>query len=79
MSKTYTDIVNAMIEAREQGLSVDRLVITDATMDTFLSDDQFTKADEERQKETIGTDWEIRVESGDDNYLLTESGEQFPL
>lgn len=79
MPKTYTDIVNAMIEAREQGLSVDRLVITDATMDTFLSDDQFTKADEERQKETIGTDWELRVESGDDNYLLTESGEQFPL
>jgi len=79
MPKTYTDVVNAMIEAREQGLSVEKLVITQGTMDTFLLDYQFTKADEQRQKETIGTNWELRVESGDDDYLLTETGEQFPL
>jgi hypothetical protein len=79
MPKSYTDIVNAMVEARQQGKSVDKVVITDESMDGFLADDNFTKATEQRQKESIGVEWELPIETGDGNYLLTESGTRIDL
>lgn len=78
MAVTYTDIIDAMIEAQEQGLSIDKVILTDDSMDSFLADDNFTKATETRQKETIGEDWQLAVESGERNVLLA-SGEEFPL
>jgi len=79
MTATYTDIVDAMIEAREQGLSIDCAVLTTESMDSFLTNDQFTKETEERQKDSIGQEWELQVESGDGNYLRLENGSRIQL
>jgi hypothetical protein len=79
MPATYTDIVEAMIEAEKDGLDVDRVVLTEESMDTFLADDNFTKATEERQEDTIGSEWSLPIESGDGDYVVTETGEQITL
>lgn len=77
MTTTYSDIVDAMVEA--EGEDVEKLVLTEASMDVFLSDDNFTKETEMRQKETIGTDWSLPVETGDRDQLILESGETVEL
>ena len=79
MSKTYSDVINTMVEVEKDGLSVDKLVITRETMETFLSDGQFTKKDEARQKDVIGEEWELPIESGSSNYILTDNGRRYPI
>jgi len=79
MTKTYGDIVDAMIEAAEDGLSADKVVITDGTMKSFLRDSDFSEEDHKEQKDKIGTNWRLPVETGDGNYLLTEDGTRIDL
>jgi hypothetical protein len=79
MPATYTDVVDAMINADRRGLSPKKVVMTEKTMNTFLVDSNFTEADERRQNETIGSQWEIAIESGDSNYLVTEDGTEISL
>lgn len=79
MTATYTDIVDAMIEAREEGFSIDCAVLTSESMDSFLTNDKFTEEAEQRQKDTIGEGWKLPVESGDGNYLKLENGSRIQL
>jgi hypothetical protein len=79
VTTTYSDIIDAMIDAEQDGRSTQRVELTAETMDSFLSDDKFTKNDEVRQKETIGTEWEIQIESGEQDVLVTEDGHEFEL
>lgn len=70
MTVTYADIVHGMANARSDGHSVDTLVLTQDSMDTFLTDGEFTESDEEVH-DNLG-EFELRVTVGDDNYLITE-------
>ncbi len=79
MTATYTDIIDAMVEAQEQGLSIDCAVLTTESMDSFLTDDNFTQETEQRQKDTIGEEWELEIESGDGNFLRLENGSEIQL
>lgn len=77
MSKNYTDFVEAMTEAHKQGLSVERVVVSEDSLDTFLTDDNFTEETEEKH-DKLG-EFEVPIETGDGNYVLCESGERVPL
>jgi len=79
MTATYTDIIDAMVEAQERGLSIDYAVLTTDSMGRFLTNDRFTEETEQRQKDTIGQEWELEIESGDGNYLRLENGSQIQL
>ena len=79
MTATYTDIIDAMVKAEKQGLSIDCAILTTESMDSFLTDDQFTEETEQRQKDTIGQEWELEIQSGDGNYLQLENGSRIEL
>lgn len=68
-----------MVESREDGRDPERVELTSETIDSFLTDGNFSREDEMRQKETIGTLWEIQIESGDRDVLVTEDGYEFEL
>lgn len=73
----YTDFINAMHEARENGETVARLVLSEDSIDTWLTDGNFTDAAENKH-DALG-EFAVNVEQGDGDYILTESGNQFPL
>jgi hypothetical protein len=75
----YSDIVDGMVAAQKRGLSVSKVVLSNESMDTFLTDEKFTEFEQQRQEETIGSEWELKVESGERDYLLTESGVEISL
>lgn len=77
MPKNYTDFVNAMSKARSEGYSVRKLVLTEESIQTFMTDGKFTEAAETKH-DKLG-DFEVSVERGDGNYVLTESGVRFIL
>jgi len=79
MTATYSDIIDAMVEAQERGLSVDCAILTSESMDSFLTDDSFTETTEQRQKDTIGEDWELEIKSGNGNFLRLENGSEIQL
>lgn len=79
MVKTYSDVLDAMVEAEKLDLTPDKLILTDKSLDTFLADETFTKEMETKQDNYLGKDWSLEVETGDDNCLVTESGERFSL
>lgn len=77
MAKNYTDFVEAMTEARRDGSSIERLVLTDESMSVFISDGNFTESVEEKHDD-LG-EFSVSIERGDGNYVLTERGERIPL
>lgn len=79
MTATYTDIIEAMADAIEDGKSVDMVILTDESMSSFLADDNFSESTEQRQQKTIGEDWTLPIESGDSDVLVLETGERIEL
>jgi hypothetical protein len=79
MTATYTDIIKAMVKANKRTSEVDVVVLTEESMDTFLKHDKLSKQTQEMMEEEIGHEWELEIESGDDDYLLFENGERINL
>ena len=79
MTATYSDIIDAMIEAEKRDLSIDHAVLTSESMESFLTDDTFSETCEQEQKDVIGEEWELEIESGDGNYLQLKNGSKIQL
>lgn len=77
MTKNYTDFVDAMYEAQSNGLSVDKLILTQDSLDTFMTSGDFTVATEETH-DRLG-EFSVNIEQGDGNYVLAENGERVSL
>lgn len=77
MTATYTDLIDVMSDARASGLSIDRVVLTDESMSTFMTDGEFTDETEEKH-EDLG-EFALSIESGNGDYIVTESGEHVSL
>jgi len=79
VTATYSDIIDAMIEAEKRDLSIDHAVLTSESMESFLTDDTFSETCEQEQKDVIGEEWELEIESGDGNYLQLKNGSKIQL
>jgi len=77
MTKNFNDFVRLMAEIAESDYTVDRLVLTNESLDTFLTDEKMTESLAETNDE-LG-EYGVPVESGDRNAIITESGESFNL
>lgn len=77
MSKNYVDFLDAMHAAHRDGHTVDKLVLSSSSMNTFFTDDNFTSTSEQKQNQ-LG-EFEVPITEGDGDYLLTESGNRVAL
>lgn len=77
MGKNYSDIVRTMASMKAKGYEVDRVVLTNETIETFLTDAQLTEEAEKSQND-LG-EFAVNVETGDGNYILSESGKEVDL
>lgn len=77
MTKDYTDFIDAMSLAKKKGHDVNKVVITEETMDVFMTDSNFTDEDEERHDD-LG-EFSVNIEQGSSDYILCEDGETFDL
>lgn len=77
MTTNYNDLIRAMHRAAENGKSVEKLILSDESMEEFMTDEKFTESDEEMADE-LG-EFEIRIESGDADKLLTDDGEELDI
>lgn len=78
MTATYPDVINAMIQAKKQGLTLDRVILTEESIDSFLNEEDLTDEEEQERKDVLGEEWKIAIEVGDRNVLVAED-RQFPL
>jgi hypothetical protein len=78
MSVSYTELVDAMISAEAEGVSIDSAVLTTESIETFLTD-EYDEEVQKNQEAAIGEEWQILIESGDDDYLLLEDGSKMSI
>lgn len=77
MTSNYIDFVEAMSEANARGLTVETLVLSKESMQEFMTDGNFTE-DVEEKHDDLG-EFEVPVETGDTDALVTTSGERITL
>lgn len=77
MRKNYIDFVEAMAAAVDKGYTVDRLVLTSDSMETFLTDEKLTDKTEEMHDD-LG-EFSVSIETGEENVIVTENGTRFAL
>lgn len=77
MTSNYTDLIKAMHQAMENGKSVKKVILSEESMEVFMTDEKLTKHDEE-MADDVG-EFEIRIESGPEDKLITEDGDELDL
>jgi hypothetical protein len=79
MNVNYTNVVEAMVEARKRGLEPETVVLTERAINEFLLDDKYNDSVEKEEKEHLADGWSLPVQSGDSNHLITEDGTRIQL
>lgn len=77
MTKNFTDVIEAMAIVKENGQTVDSIVLTDKTVGSLMTDEKLSTESKDTH-DSLG-EYSVTIESGDDNYVLTESGDRFEL
>lgn len=77
MAKTYEDFLDAVADAIAEGETTEAVVLTEESFNGFFTDGNFTEKTEETQN-NLG-EFSIRVEKGENDYIITKSGETFDI
>jgi hypothetical protein len=74
----YTDFIETMVDVSRDGETASKLVLTDESTEEFLIDEKLSTELAQEKKENFD-EFSVSVVSGDEDYIVTESGKRYTL